>query len=130
MKRICFVLAIFLLIASCNTSPVEKPEHLLSEDEMVDVLYDISILQATQNFKALILVKNDINVNSYIFEKYKIDSLVYQENHKYYASKPKLYQKITDEVLNRLKEKEVEIDSLDKKINPKELLQQQLDTMQ
>ena len=63
---------------------VNKPSKLLSESEMVSLLVDISIVNASLNFSE----KNFSDLNS-IFDYHEIDSITFVENNIYYVSKPK-----------------------------------------
>ena len=78
---------------------VNKPSKLLSESEMVSLLVDISIVNASLNFSE----KNFSDLNS-IFEYHEIDSITFVENNIYYVSKPKKYMKIFDSVKFELEE--------------------------
>ena len=49
---------ILIILVSCSDKPVQKPDNLLSKEEMENIIYDISILQAAEVFKPEILVKN------------------------------------------------------------------------
>ncbi len=51
MKKIVVFLSVLLLV-SCNDTGVEKPEHLIEKDEMIAILYDITLLQASENVNA------------------------------------------------------------------------------
>ena len=70
MKQVLF-LFISLLMISCSKNPVPKPDNLLDDEVMVDIIYDISILQATDGSMPQKLIENDIKMDQYIFEKYK-----------------------------------------------------------
>ena len=78
---------------------VNKPSKLLSESEMVSLLVDISIVNASLNFSE----KNFSDLNS-IFDYHEIDSITFVENNIYYVSKPKKYMKIFDSVKFKLEE--------------------------
>ena len=78
---------------------VNKPSKLLSESEMVSLLVDISIVNASLNFSE----KNFSDLNS-IFDYHEIDSITFVENNIYYVSKPKIYMKIFDSVKFELEE--------------------------
>ncbi len=114
MKKLYLFISLIFFCTSCNTTPVAKPDTLLTEEEMTDVLYDIAILQAAQNYKRKKLTLNNVEVATYVFKKHKIDSTLYSQNHKYYASKPTVYKKITEKVLKLLTQEEAKIDSLAK----------------
>jgi len=95
------ILVTMLLIFSCNSNTVEKPSNLIEEDEMIAILYDISLLEAVknQNISGGITVKS---ANEFIFRKYKIDSIQFVKSNTYYASDIEEYKKMFEKVKNRL----------------------------
>jgi len=110
MKQLLF-LFVALFVASCSKNPVPKPDNLLDEETMVDIIYDISILQATDGSMPNKLIENNIKMDQYIFDKYKIDSITYRQNQLYYAGDARKYKKLYKKVLERL-EGENKADSL------------------
>ena len=103
MKQLLF-LFVALFVASCSKNPVPKPDNLLDEETMVDIIYDVSILQATDGSMPQKLTESNIKMDKYIFEKYKIDSVTYRQNQLYYAGNARKYKKIYKKVLERLEE--------------------------
>ena len=103
MKQLLF-LFVALFVASCSKNPVPKPDNLLDEETMVDIIYDVSILQATDGSMPQKLTESNIKMDQYIFEKYKIDSVTYRQNQLYYAGNARKYKKIYKKVLERLEE--------------------------
>ena len=95
---------------SCNTSSVEKPKNLIGKDKMIDILYDISLLEAikTQNINGGITGKMS---NQYIYKKYKIDSIQFVKSNKYYASNIEEYKKMFEKIKERLNTETLKIDS-------------------
>lgn len=102
MRLITLLLAFLLVFISC-TSAIEKPKKLIEKDKMVDILYDIALLEAikSQNVNGGISSKK---ANEFLFQKYKIDSLQWEENNKYYAADIEEYKKMYEEVKQRIQE--------------------------
>ena len=100
--RQLFILFFALFVVSCSKNPVPKPDNLLDEETMINILYDISLLQAIDGSLPNKLMEQDIKMDQYIFEKYKIDSTTYRQNQLYYAGDARKYKKIYDKVLERL----------------------------
>ena len=117
MKKIAVFLSIFFLIA-CNESAVKKPDRLISEDKMVDILYDLAVLDAMRTQKPLALSERNIVVEGYIYKKYNIDSLEFAQSNRYYASDIKSYKKMYERVGKRLQNNIVKIDPSSKKPEP------------
>jgi hypothetical protein len=103
MKKLVLVLCAIWLLA-CSNNPVPKPDNLLDEEVMTNILFDIAILQAAENSMPLRLSEEHINSNTYIYKKYAIDSLTFYQNQRYYAADIKKYKEIYQEVLDRLDE--------------------------
>lgn len=99
MKR--RLLFFILVLAGCQNLGVEKPSNLIEKTKMVDILYDISLLEAlkTQKINGGISSKE---INEYIFKKYKIDSVQLVKSNKYYASDVVEYKKMYQQVKDRL----------------------------
>ncbi|MEJ2162293.1 MAG: DUF4296 domain-containing protein, partial [Robiginitalea sp.] len=70
--------------------------------QMVDILYDLALLNAIDNSHPQELVASDVRVMDFIFKKYEIDSVQYVQSNSYYASVPEEYRKIYEEVEARL----------------------------
>lgn len=102
MKRYIYILIIILLYA-CGQSIVPKPERLLSEKEMENLMYDLAIVDAIRNVDNSKLDSLGMGVDAYIYQKHHIDSVSLVANMVYYASFPKQYDKIIKNVESRLK---------------------------
>ena len=109
MKKIT-LLIIGLFVFACSEKAVEKPDRLISEDKMVDIFYDLAILDAMRTQKPLALSDKNVNVDGYIYKKYDIDSLQFAQSNRYYASEIKLYKKMYERVGKRLQNNIVKID--------------------
>lgn len=110
--RTLFLLIGVLLLNSCKDESV-KPSPFLSEDTMVDMLYDLSLLTAIEGVSAYYSDTIDkIEVRS-ILNKYEIDSLAYVQNNEYYMGlEGGVYLAMQNEVKRRLEEQKVLVDTL------------------
>ena len=70
MKQWLFLFASFLVL-SCSNNPVPKPDNLLDEEVMVNIIFDISFLQAADVSFSYKLAESNIKMDQYIFNKYK-----------------------------------------------------------
>jgi Domain of unknown function (DUF4296) len=101
MKKVLIFLS-FVVLLSCSNSVVSKPKNLIDEDKMVEIFYDLSLLEAVrtqipqekQVYKGL--------PNNYIYKKYKIDSLQFVKSNQYYASDITNYKKMYERVKEKL----------------------------
>ncbi len=109
MKKL-LVLCVAISLFSCRQGdPVEKPEKLISQEEMTNILYDMSLLQAMRSQSQKDFKESGIEPKAYIFEKYKIDSITLAQNHRYYASKLDVYEKIQKEVKQKLEAEKAKV---------------------
>ena len=114
----CFLLVLFI---SCQ-SEIEKPKNLISEDSMIDIFYDLAIMDAMRSHNPLSLEIRGLQPDNFVYSKYKIDSLQFAQSNKYYASDIEKYKSMYVELNKRLKAKSEELDIIlkDNK-NPSEL---------
>lgn len=102
MKKLSVLFSCFVIFVSCQNTPIERPDNLIDQDKMVDVMFDITVLEAMKSQNALVLETNKINPNTYVYKKYNIDSLQFANSDKYYASDVKIYKEIYDAVNKRI----------------------------
>lgn len=94
----------FLIFTSCyNVDKPEKPEHLLTESEMVAVLTDMAIMSSAKGINKKKIEKNGITPKPFIFKKHNIDSTIFSQSNNYYAYDIKTYNEIYDKVKDTLK---------------------------
>ena len=105
MKIKLSIILLFLLSISCNSNAVKKPENLIEREKMVDIIYDLSILEAAKSQKPIVLEQYQIQSNSYVYKKYQIDSLQFANSVKYYATDFENYHTIYDSVNKRIERK-------------------------
>jgi DNA integrity scanning protein DisA with diadenylate cyclase activity len=108
-KTSYFLISFAMLVSACVEEVVPKPEKLISKEQMIDILYDVSVLVAAKNTNKAVLLQNGIDPMEYIYEKYGIDSLQYVQSDAYYASKPNEYLDIYTKVESRLADKKQEL---------------------
>ncbi len=101
MKKIVPFLAI-LTFFGCKDDLVKKPNHLIERAQMVNIMYDLSLLEAVKYQNPAVLDSNQIRPKQFIYKKYKIDSLQLAQNNLYYASDYKAYKIMFDEVVKRV----------------------------
>lgn len=112
MRKIIIFLGVIALLVSCKQEVIDKPEQLIERDVMVDIMYDLSILEAMKYQNPTTLDTFKINPREYILKKYKIDSLQFAKNNVYYAADYKGYKLMFEKVTKRLDDNKTKIDSL------------------
>jgi hypothetical protein len=108
MRKIVILLSFIFATTSCSNNIVEKPDNLIEDDVMVDIFYDLSIIEASKNMGYSNGVP-PMESNNYILKKYKIDSLQFAKSNKYYAADIKKYKRMFNAVNIRLTEKDAEL---------------------
>lgn len=100
-KGIFFVFLVSFIF-SCQKPAVEKPDNLIDKEVMVDIMYDISLLEAIKYQNSSQLKDKKITPYQFINYKYQVDSTRFVKSNMYYASDYKAYKKIFDEINARL----------------------------
>lgn len=108
-KSIIPIIAAAIILASCNNSAVQKPDNLIEKDKMTDVLYDVAVIQAINSAAQGSTSVKQVDMKGYLKKKYGIDSLTFVQNHKYYASDLDEYQKMQNEIKERLTRQTVNV---------------------
>lgn len=85
MYRVILLMMLFFI--SCDKDfKAPEPEQLIEQNVMEDILYDIKLLKAAKSKNYRILKDNNVQVDAYIYDKYKLDSITLRENIAYYAT--------------------------------------------
>ena len=93
------MLGLALFLASCNHNAVEKPDDLIEEDVMTDILYDLSIMEAIKSQSPYAPQNQSMNPKDYIYKKYKIDSLQFATSNRYYISQIEEFKNMSQKLL-------------------------------
>ena len=113
MKKI---LIVFLLLASitalwsCNEYQVKKPKKLVPRNQMINMLVDIHLSEAMVN----ILMRDTLTIKSSdmyhsVLDKYRVPDSVFIQSVIYYSSLPRDYERMYNQVLNILQEREAKL---------------------
>jgi hypothetical protein len=112
--KICMILCILVCIG-CNSNRIEKPKkpkNLIKKEEMVNILYDMSILTASKGVNKKLLENNGIMPENFVFDKYDIDSTQFVLSNEYYAYNLDTYEEIYNSVKARLAIEKKHLDSI------------------
>lgn len=112
MKKIILILAVLALFISCKEEVVQKPERLIEKDVMIDIMYDLAVLEAIKYQNPVSLDTFKINPRDFIYKKYKIDSLQFAKSNVYYASDYEDYKLMFEQITKRLDASKKSADSL------------------
>ena len=118
-----------LMFLSCGQVDQKKPENLIGEEKMADLIFELALFDASKSFE----MKGEtarIGLDSESFYKYhNIDSTQFAVSNAYYAKQPKAYLRITSAARIKLEDFEKRaleshnekraIDSVGKTLSPK-----------
>jgi hypothetical protein len=108
---------ILCLVFSCNNTLNQNnkpPENLISKEKMVDIIYDMTLINVAKGVNKSILENNGIIPEQYLFNKHSIDSMLFAKSNEYYSYDLKTYKTIYDNVKIKLeKNKKIIIDSIE-----------------
>ncbi|SEK92122.1 protein of unknown function [Aquimarina amphilecti] len=115
-KNIVYSVFIIVLVGfSCqNLNKVSKPENLIAEDKMIEILTDIAFVKAAKGSYKKVFDIEKINPEAYILEKHGIDSLVFADNNNWYTSQLDKYEEIFTKVKSNLEVSKVKFEKLKK----------------
>lgn len=110
-----FVILCVLVGVGCNSNKIEKPKkpkNLIKKEEMVNILYDMAILTASKGVNKSLLENNGIMPESFVFDKYGIDSVQFTLSNEYYTYNLDTYEEIYNKVKERLAQEKKIFDSI------------------
>jgi len=110
-KAVLFLI-LLVLVSSCHEKWIDKPENLIPEKQMVNILVDMqlatSLYQARRN-QNIPGDKLTPEVFYYsVLKKYNVADTVFEKSILYYSSYPKDFEKMYAKVLDRFSEMELE----------------------
>jgi len=111
-KNILLVFLILFAVNACDEPTFEKPEHLIRENQIIDMLVDVHLAEATYLNRRYsdTLVKHSTSSDFYysVLDKYNVPDSVFEKSFVYYTGNPKNFEKMYRKVMNRLSEMEQE----------------------
>ena len=102
MRKI-FLLIAFIILFSCGEEVIDMPVNLISKEKMIDILYDMAIINAAKINAPQVMEDRNFAPMQYIYNKYEIDSIQFVSSDLYYASKPLEYEDIYEKLEERIK---------------------------
>jgi hypothetical protein len=101
-SKLIFFVFIIVLTVRCNTDD-RKPDNLLSEEKMVNILTDIHLIESDVNNMRITDADSNLAIYLYLetqlFKKYQIDTATYRNSYRYYIAQPEVFGKIYKQVL-------------------------------
>lgn len=103
-----FIIACFF--GACqNIDEIKKPDNLIPEDKMVEVLTELNILNSAKSNNRRSLEATGLQPDTYLYSKYKIDSLQLAQSVGYYAKKYDKFEGIYLKVKQNLEVMQLEL---------------------
>lgn len=122
MKKILPFLIVLMVLVGCAKELVKEPNSLIERDKMVDIMYDLALLEAMKVENPALMDSIKFSSNQYIYKKYKIDSVQFVQSNMYYAADYEDYEKMYNQIKARLDTEKTQVDLLMKAEAKKELL--------
>ena len=114
MKKLFYIMICSFLSCNSGIEKPHKPENLIPEEKMVDIMYDVFLLNSAKGVNKIILEENGVLPEKYIFEKYRIDSTQFAESNNYYVYNTKTYESILNRINEKIDLNKKEYEALDK----------------
>jgi esterase/lipase len=102
MKFKWSLIFVILLVSCQNVEEIKKPDSLIPEQKMVEVLTDLAILNSAKNYNRRILEETGMPLKTFLYEKYQIDSLQLAKSTEYYAKNYTQFKRIYNQVKSDL----------------------------
>lgn len=95
LKRFSLVFIVLFSVFACNKlKGPKKPDNLISKDKMVAILIDAKLIASASSKSKLVMRDRGLNTETYIYDKFNIDSLQFALSNNYYAFHIEDYQDI------------------------------------
>jgi len=112
MRNFVLIVLVLFLSVSCKKELVKEPKKLIEKDKMIDIMYDLSLLEAIRYQNPVSLDSLETSPTKFVLQKYKVDSLQFAQSNMYYAADYSNYKEMFDEVGKRLEKNKRVTDSL------------------
>ncbi len=123
MRKLLVIFIVFLSFNACNRN--KTPDYVIPKEKLIDILVDIHIMDGLltiNDVRKTLLQKDSLNYYDALFYNYNYTRADFDTSIFYYSMNINEYDKIYEEVLNKLSEMEAELkekisnkDSLNKK---------------
>lgn len=103
--------ALVFAVVACDKPIMPKPEHLIKENQMIDMLVDVHLAEATYNkyrYDSVMQDNSSANFYASVLDKYAVSDSLFEQSYVYYASLPKKFEKMYRKVMSKLSEQEQE----------------------
>ena len=113
MKKGILFFALLVSFVGCRKEEtVKAPKKLIDKAVMVNVFYDLALLEASKYQMMSTTEYQKISPKEFIFKKYKIDSAQFSQSNIYYASSIEEYKAMFEQVQKRLQTNSDKMDTI------------------
>lgn len=102
MKNFCYGILCLLLLGCQDIQRPEKPANLIPEENMVAILSEVYLGNAARNVNNKHIRDTGIQLDSFLFAKYQIDSLQFAKSNEYYAANLDTYNAMFEKITRYL----------------------------
>jgi len=102
MNTYIYILFVFFVVSCQDIQPVEKPSNLIDRSTMKEILYEIAVVNAARGISIQKLSQYGVKPETYIFEKFAIDSVQFAESVSYYSSDIESYRDMYLDIQKRV----------------------------
>ncbi len=107
-----FVLITLLFFGCQNVTLPEKPDDLIPEDKMADIMVDAYLGNAAKSINTWLLKNKGVQMDEFLYRKHEVDSMQFVRSNAYYTSNLDLYNSLFSKVEAKLLVIKEEKDSL------------------
>lgn len=116
MKKGILFFALLVSFVGCRKEEaVKTPKKLIDKAVMVNVFYDLALLEASKYQMMSKTEYQKISPKEFILKKYKIDSAQFSQSNIYYASSIEEYKAMFEQVQKRLQTNSDKMDTIIKR---------------
>lgn len=113
MKTYSYLILLMLVFfGACGEKAIQKPDNLIPQKTMEEILYDLAIIDAARISNPQSILDAGIAQQGYIFEKYEIDSLQFAQSNAYYTSDVENYISMYKDILEKIEAEKTVVDSI------------------
>lgn len=114
-KGILFFVLLVSFVGCRKEETVKTPKKLIDKAVMVNVFYDLALLEASKYQMMSKTEYQKISPKEFILKKYKIDSAQFSQSNIYYASSIEEYKAMFEQVQKRLQTNSDKMDTIIKR---------------
>ncbi|MGB0879334.1 MAG: DUF4296 domain-containing protein [Polaribacter sp.] len=116
MKNYCLFFCVFALVSCTSNTIFKAPKDLIPKDTMRLLIQEMMIASSAKSIKNINLEKK-ISYMPFVYDKFKIDSVRFQNSNFYYMTKIDVYQEIFTDAKTALQKKKEELSNLKKRLD-------------